>query len=394
MDKRVQLWLFVLLSALCIGCEKNQPLSSIHEATAHAESLAVKEVIHLPDPVQELLGIKLEEVKYRRCPSVLKAMGMVVAPRPQTAIVSHAFPARVAEIHVEVGDWVKKGQDLVVLESKDIGEAKAEFYKAMAQCELAKVNFAREQRLLKEGIGARKNFVAAEAEYKVAQANLEVAEKRLHVLGFNEAQVKQIASTHQINPAITLYAPIEGKVVEIKAACGAMVDPATPILTIIDPRLLWIDAEIYERDIAKVKVGQQVEMRVPAYGEQVFRGRVSHIGDVVKADTRTITVRAEVANDARLLKPGMFADVDIILDEGQKVLVVPSAAILEEGSQKIVFVKEKGGFARREIATGSVYERCHQVLSGLKAGEQVVVEGNHQLRSKLQEEVLKAAGVH
>jgi len=354
----------------------------------------VKEVIHLPDPVQELLGIKLEEVKYRRCPSVLKAMGMVVAPRPQTAIVSHAFPARVAEIHVEVGDWVKKGQDLVVLESKDIGEAKAEFYKAMAQCELAKINFAREQRLLKEGIGARKNFVAAEAEYKVAQANLEVAEKRLHVLGFNEAQVNQIASTHQINPAITLYAPIEGKVVEIKAACGAMVDPATPILTIIDPRLLWIDAEIYEKDIAKVKVGQQVEMRVPAYGEQVFRGRVSHIGDVVKADTRTITVRAEVANDARLLKPGMFADVDIILEEGQKVLVVPSAAILEEGSQKIVFVKEKGGFARREIATGSVYERCHQVLSGLKAGEQVVVEGNHQLRSKLQEEVLKAAGVH
>jgi cobalt-zinc-cadmium efflux system membrane fusion protein len=387
------LFLIGLLGIVGLQCAKNEPPVSISENPAPSESRTTSDIVRLPDSVQELVGIKVEEAKYRKCPTVLKAMGKILAPRPQTAIVSHAFPARVGEIHVEVGDWVQKGRDLVVLESKDVGEAKAEFYTATAKCELAKLNFAREERLLKEEIGARKNFVAAEAEYKVAQANVEVAHKKLHVLGFTEDQVKQIASTHQINPAITLYAPIEGKVVEIKAVRGAMVDPATPILTVIDPRLLWIDAEIYEKDVARIKVGQKAEIRVPAYPEKLFNGRISYIGDVVKPETRTITVRTEVANTEQLLKPGMFADVDIVLDEGQKVLVVPSAAILEEGNEKSVFVKESGHFVRREIVTGAVDGSYQRVLSGLKRGEQVVIEGNHELRSKLKEEVLKAAGV-
>jgi len=315
------------------------------------------------------------------------------SPRPQTAIVSHAFSGRVAEIHVEVGDWVKKGQALVVLESKEVGKAKAEFYKALADWELAKVNLSREERLPKEGIGVGKNFITAEADYKVGQANLDAAEKRLLVLGFTEEEVRQMASTHQINPTLTLYAPIEGKVVELNGVRGQMVDPGTPILMLIDPRVLWLDAEIYEKDIAKVKIGQRVEIRTVAYPGEVFTGKITYVSDVVKPETRTITVRTEVSDESQLLKPGMFADVDIVLDEGEKALVVPSAAILEEGDRKIVFVNEADHFVRREITTGAVYEACHQVLSGLEGGEQVVVEGNHQLRSKLYEELWKAASV-
>lgn len=383
-----------VLGMFAWGCPNAEPPPAMHEHSEYSERLAMSNAVHLPESVQQFLEIKLEQAKQRKCPTLLEAMGKVLAPRARTAIVSHAFPARVVEIHVEVGDWVQKGRELVVLESKDVGEAKAEFYTAAARCELAKVNFARGERLLKEGIGAKKNFVEAEAEYKVAQANLEAAEKKLHVLGFTEEQVKEIASTHQINPAIALHAPIEGKVVEIKVVRGAMVDAATPILTIIDPRCLWVDAEIYEKDIAKIRVGQRVEVRVPALSGQTFQGQVSYIGDVVNPDTRTITVRTEVANDGQLLKPGMFADVEIVLDEGQQVLVVPSAAVLEEGGQKIVFVRQQGNFVRRQIATGAVYRNCHQVLSGLKPGEEVVVQGNHELKSKLYEEVLKAGHVH
>ncbi len=393
MDKSVLLAAAVL-GMFAWGCPNSEPPPAAHEHSEYSERLAMSHAVHLPDSVQEFLEIKLEQAKYRKCPTLLKAMGTVLAPRARTAIVSHAFPAGVLEIHVEVGDWVQKGRELVVLESKDVGEAKAEFYTAAARCELAKLNFAREERLLQEGIGAKKNFVEAEAEYKVAQVNLEVAEKKLHVLGFTEEQVKEIASTHQINPAIALHAPIEGKVVEIKAVRGAMVDAATPILTIIDPRCLWVDAEIYEKDIARINVGQRVEVRVPALSGQTFQGRVSYIGDIVNPDTRTITVRTEVANERQLLKPGMFAHVDIVLDEGQQVLVVPSAAVLEEGDRKIVFVKQEGHFVRRQIATGALYRNCYQVLGGLKPGEEVVVQGNHELKSKLYAEVLKAGHVH
>ena len=394
------MFMFVFLAMFGLGCAKDEePAPSDQKPAASQSSSAstssqAEGIVRLTESERENAGIKVDEVKRRESRCSLKAMGEVLAPQLQTAIVSHAFSGRVAEIHASVGDWVEKGESVVTLESYEVGEAKSEFYKAIANGELAKMNLDREKRLLDGGIGIKKNFLAAEAEHKVAQANVEAAEKRLHVLGFTEEQVEKIVSTHQINPTISLYAPIAGKVVDTKAVLGAMVDPSTAILTIIDIRSLWVDAEVYEKDIARIKIGQEAEIGVPAYPGTVFRGKISYIGDVVDEETRTITVRADVANADQRLKPGMFADVKILLDESRQMLVVPPAAILEDGKQKIVFVEEDDHFARREIRTRTIDGKCRQVLSGLEAGEKVVIEGNHQLHSKLKEEVLKAAHVH
>jgi len=394
MSKKGVLLVALSLGALQLQCGRDEMPDSTHEEPVRSGPSAADGVVRLTEESRELAGVKVEPAKVRECKCVLNAMGKVLAPRPQTAIVSHAFPARVAEIRVGIGDQVEQGQPLILLDSQDVGEAKSEFYKATANCELAKLNFEREKRLSESGIGVKKNLVAAEAEYKVAQTTMEAAEKRLHVLGFTEDQAKEIAETHQINPTITLYAPIAGKVVEIEAVRGAMVDQSTEILTIIDPTLLWVDAEIYEKDLAKVKLGQEVEVTVPAYPSEVFPGKLSYIGDLVDEETRTITVRAEVGNEDQRLKPGMFADVKILLNGGEQMLVVPLAAVLEEGNEKIVFVEENDHFARRRIETGIIDGGYQQIVSGLKPGEAVVVEGNHQLKSKLEEAVLKAAEVH
>lgn len=386
-----------LIAALAIAglqCDRNETPVSDHDRPVVSEAPPADGVVHLSDASVELVGIQTEKAKSEQCTSVLKAMGKVLAPRPQTAIVSHAFPARVAQIHVKIGDWVDQGQPVIDLDSQDVGQAKSEFYKATANCELAKLNCEREERLSESGIGVKKNLLAAEAEYKVAQAEVEAAHKRLHILGFTEDQVKEVAETHQINPTITLDAPIAGKVVAIKAVRGAMVDQSTEILRIIDPTLLWVDAEIYEKDLAKVRIGQEVEIEVPAYPEEIFPGKLSYIGDLVDEETRTITVRAEVRNDDQRLKPGMFADVKILLNGGEQMLVVPLAAVLEQGNEKIVFVRENDRFARRRIETGIVDGDYQQVVSGLEPGEEVVIEGNHELKSKLQEDVLRAAEVH
>ena len=389
------MFLIVFLAMLGLQCSPYGGSLPAPEPPDHSESSPAKDIVRLSDTASERAGIKVEEVKSQKCKTVLGAMGKVLAPQPQTAIVSHAFPARVAEIHVKIGDWVEKRQPLVTLESHEVGIAKAEFYKARADLELTKLTLAREERLLGNGIGIKKNHLAAEAAYKIAQADAEAAEKTLHVLGFTEEQVKEIADTHQINPTITLYSPIAGKVVAHKAVLGAPVDQSTEILTIIDPTLLWVDAEIYEKDIAKIKLGQKVEIMVPAYPGEVFRGKVSYIGDIVNEETRTITVRAEVKNDQYRLKPGMFADVEIVLNEGRQIPVVPLAAVLEEGDLKFVFVKEeKACFRRRQVETGEVDGDYWPILKGLEAGEEVVVEGNQELKSKLREEVLKAAHVH
>jgi RND family efflux transporter MFP subunit len=126
----------------------------------------------------------------------------------------------------------------------------------------------------------------------------------------------------------------------------------------------------------------------------MFEGTISDIGAVVNEETRTITVRAEVGNDDQRLKPGMFADVDILLNGMEQTLVVPVAAVLEDGRQKIVFVKEEDRFVQRHVETGAVDGNHMQVLAGLVAGEEVVIEGNHQLRSVLRADVLHAAHAH
>jgi len=312
----------------------------------------------------------------------------------RTSIVSHPFPARVAAIHVKLGDWVEQNQALVTLESREVGDAMSEYIKTLASLELARLSLDREQRLRDEGFGVKKNLVAAEVDYKIAQTNSEAAEKALHVLGFAEKQVESIRRTHQINPAITLYAVIPGKVVALKAVQGSFVDQGAEILTISDPKLLWADAEVYEKDIAKVKVGQDVEIAVPAYPGETFRGKTSYVADMVNPETRTITVRSELTNGDSRLKCGMFADLKLILDPAEKLVVVPSAAVLDKGGRKIVFVKEKDEFVRREVEVRPPEGDIQPVVKGLSPGEEVVVQGNHELKSLLERDILLAAEVH
>jgi cobalt-zinc-cadmium efflux system membrane fusion protein len=345
---------------------------------------------------EERGAIEIKTVKASLMPmrAQLRAMGKVLAPQTRKAIVSYAFPARIAELHVKIGDWAKAGQKLVTLQSEEVGKARAEYFKAQADFELARTNLDRGRTLFDRGVGARKNLVTAEAEFKVAEANLDAAEKKLHVLGFSEAQVDELNRTHQINPIISLYAPIGGKIIAFSAVLGAMVDQNTEILTIMDPRVLWIDAEIYEKDIARIQLGQEVKVSVPAYPAESFLGRVIYIGDVLKEETRTITVRTEVPNRDAKLKPGMFAEMTIYLNHQDKVLAVPEEAVLDDRDDKIVFVGVDDGYQLRVVRIGMKDAGFREIVGGLETGEEIVTVGSYQLKSKLYDEILKSAGVH
>jgi len=340
--------------------------------------------------------VKIQTIKAARKPlrSQLQALGKVLAHPKKKAIVSYAFPARISIIHIQIGDWVKKGQTLITLQSEEVGKAKSEFYKAQADYELARVNFERQKRLYDRGVGAQKEFFASEAEFKVAEANLNAAEKKLHILGFTEEQVTSITETHQINPVITLFSPINGKIIENKAILGAMIDQSTEILTIMDPRVLCINAEIYEKDIAEVRTGQDVEVTVPAYPGELFRGKITYISDILKEETRTITVRTEVENKEYKLKPGMFAEIVISLNHQSRALVIPQEAVLDDKGEKIVFIKQEGKYFPRRVETGIKENGLIEIIRGLQEGEEVVIQGNYQLKSKLYDEILKKAGVH
>jgi len=346
---------------------------------------------------EETDAVKLETAlaEHRSLSARLSAMGRVLENQYRKAIVSYPFSARIARIDARVGKWVRAGDTLVVLQSEEVGTAVSEFYKAIADHELAQVNFERQDQLFQNGVGARKDFSAAEAQLRVAEASRNAAEKKLHVLGFTESQVLLLTETHQVSPMIALQAPIAGKVVTNNAVLGAMVDEATEILTIMDPNVLWAEAEIYERDIARVRTGQKVEVTVPAYPDEVFRGTISYISDILQPETRTITVRTEVTNTDLKLKPGMFADLTIELSQNGHAVAVPAEALLDDHGLPFLFVQTgENRFEPRLVTVGASGEGFVEILSGLEVDEEVVTNGNFQLKSKLFEAVLEAGHVH
>ena len=350
--------------------------------------------IYLSGESLRSIGIQTATVGQRENRSFLKAMGKVIIPLDRQAIISYAFPARVAEGYVNPGDRVDIGQPLVTLESEEVGKAMCEFYKATADLELARLNLEREQRLFENGVAPKKNFLAAETDDKIARSNQDAAEKKLHVLGFTEKQVQQIVHSHQVSPRITLYSPIAGKVVSSRLLRGMMTEPSTEILVIVDFSKLWIDAEIYEKDIAYIKLGQKVEVHIPAYPDELFKGSLGYISDSINEETRTITVRVELQNRDAMLKPGLFADLHIFFNGSRNILAVPAHAVIEEGEEKIVFVQIGDRFQKRGIVTGGQDEGMWEVLSGLEAGERVVTQGALHLKSLLTEELRESGHIH
>lgn len=193
-----------------------------------------------------------------------------------------------------------------------------------------------------------------------------------------------VESPELLGRQLEIKAQIDGVVIDRKATTGELVDKAKEIYTISDPTQLWAIAEVKERDIAAVKVGQDAAFAALAYPEEKFHGKVVLIGNQVEAGSRTIEVRIAVDNADGRLKPGMFADVEIITTILDSVLLIPDSALQTDGEEQIVFVAlEDDKFERRRVKLGLEQAGRVQILSGVKAAENIVTEGSFILKSEM-----------
>lgn len=347
------------------------------------------EVVRLSDDQARALGIQTLTVSAGLFRTTLRAMGEVTVPLTRKAMVGCSFPARIIRVHAGIGTWVRRGQAVVTVQSDEVGLARTDYQKAVVALDLARRSFEREQRLFDGGVGAQKAVLAAQNDLKVAEANRLSAERRLHVYGMSDEEIRKLETDHGSPADLVLVSPIDGKVVESAAVLGAMVDASREIVTVVDTSELWVDAGIFERDIARVRLGQKVAVRVPAYPDEVFEGTVTYVGDVVRPETRTIAVRTEVPNRHQRLKPGMFASVVFQTSERASVVALPSQAILDDDGGHLVFVRTPAGYEPRRVELGDSDNGRREVLSGLSAGDAVVVAGHYQLKSKLYETAVK-----
>lgn len=338
--------------------------------------------------------IQIGTVEVRTETAVLEATGQIVPADDGQARVGVRVPGRITALRAAVGDQVARGQVLAVVESPELGSAKADYVSAAAAARLGRENAAREHQLFERQISAEVEWRKAEAEAVRTAAELQAAENKLHALGVSDAQlpdrVKHFTST------ITAASPIAGVVVERGVTLGEMVTPDKTLFLVIDLARVWLIVEVFEKDIAQVAIGQRIKLSVAAYKERTFEGAVSHIGAIVEPRSRAVKIRIELANADGALKPGMFARVALAgtVGDDHEHLFVPAAAVQRGERGHIVFVPgaRPGEFVPRAVSIGHEAGTSVAIESGLTAGEQVVVSGAFVLKSELGKAALGESG--
>ncbi|MBX7222503.1 MAG: efflux RND transporter periplasmic adaptor subunit [Blastocatellia bacterium] len=342
-----------------------------------------------PDEAQKA-QITVEPVTLRNVTLDRNATGKVGFNEDHLTPVFSPFAGRVMEIQVNKGDTLRAGAPLLGIDSpdvvaaeNDVASARAEVAKARISLDIARTAAERATRLhekealaLKDLQQAQADVARCEGDYQRAQTGLTSAENKLTLFGLSAEDIAKVGK--QVSSRVTFRAPIGGTVVERKVGLGQYLKPdaADPVFVIADLSTVWVQADVYESDLASVKLNAPVSITVPAYPSQIFPAKITFISPTVDPATRTIRVRCTVENPQRLLKPDMFANIVISGAAAEQVPVIPSEAIVTEGDSAAVFVEiSPGRFLRRQITVGPEEKGMVIVKNGLKPGENIAVRG-------------------
>ena len=359
---------------------------------------AISQASASPTPNQT---IETEVITPQPITGAILATGKILVPEDGTAIIGPVNSGRIVRLYVGQGSRVTKGQKLADLESSDIDQAESDYLKALADAEnanrtaaadikLAQETYDRTKMLYEKSIAPGKNLQAAEHDLEVAKAAaassmastkaaLIAARRRLLILGLSNSAIDSLNTKPDLGAVFSLNSPISGIVVERNATIGATVGPDANLFKIINISRVWIDANVFEKDLERVRNGQEVKLTVPAFPSATFSGRVILVSTVVDPDTRTLRVRTEVPNPDGRLKPDMFANVQIITDMNRSAISIPQSAVLDDSGKSIVFVAADGGYKKRVVTAGIRGNDRVEIIDGLSAGDKVVIKGSYLL---------------
>jgi Cu(I)/Ag(I) efflux system membrane fusion protein len=332
------------------------------------------EVAISPVKLQKL-GVKTEPAALRNVDHVIRAVGRIDVDERRTYIVAPKFEGWIERLQVNAtGQPVAKGQPLLDVYSPELVSAQSEYAIATA------------------GVDTLKN-AGGEAQAGMKQLS-ESSLTRLKNWDISEEQIAQLRQGSDSRHTLTLHSPANGFVMEKKAVQGMRFMPGDVLFQIADLGSVWLVADIFERDLAQIRVGQMAAVKIDAWPEKAFAARVAYIYPTVNAQTRTASIRLELANPGGLLKPAMYASIELATEKGGptanlKSVTVPTSAVIFGGTRNIVLVQlGEGRFAPREVKLGRQGDDHVEVLSGIAEGEQVVVSANFLIDS---ESNLKAA---
>ncbi len=313
---------------------------------------------------QQLIGVTYGEVTSEQVSKTIRAVGRLAYDETRISHVHTKIEGWIEDVYVDfTGKPVKKGDPLLTVYSPDLLQTQQEFLLALkGRKELAESSF-------------RGAATGAESLY-------ESARRRLELWDITEEQIQEIERTGKTKKSLPLYAPATGIVLTRNAYPKQRIMPDTELYTVADLSNIWVVADIYEYEAPEVNLGQSATVTLTYLPGRTFRGKITYIYPQVDATTRTLKVRVEIPNPNFTLKPDMFANVELNINYGKK-LVVPQEAVMDSGSEQIVFVALDGGyFEPRRVKLGAKVDGKYVILEGLRAGERIVTSGNFLVDSE------------
>lgn len=337
------------------------------------------DLIKLSDEEASRAGVKTDALEEQQLADTVTVTGTIEPNRERIAHVLPRVPGRIINVSARLGDSVRQGQTLATVESIEVGETYSAYAQALADAEVAARAFERAERLHNEQIIAGKEYQRARAEFDKTRAQARAAADKLKMLGVTPAAGDKGAAVSHF----PVTAPLAGAVIERKAVLGELASAEEPLFTVADLSTVWVEASIAEAQLGKVRQGAVAKVRLSAYPDQVFQGKVGHVSAVLDKETRTAKAIVALANPKGLLKPSMFASVSIETGNARKVLALPESAVTLVQGLPNVFIEHAGGFEARPVELGERSDGSIIVKSGVKPGELVVTEGTYALKARL-----------
>lgn len=318
-------------------------------------------------------GITVEAIRPQQVAEQLMLTANIAANQDRLAHVAPRIQGRVIKVMASLGDRVKSGQALAIIDSVEMGEARAEYRRAQSELKLAEAAYQRTDGLYREQVVPQRQWLEVKSAHERAQASADAATEKLRMLG-------GLPDTGQSSFVVT--APFAGVIIEKKAVLGELARPEDSLFTVADLSTVWIEADVGEKDLEKLAVGARATVTIAAFPNETFKGRVSYVSHVFDKQTRTLKARIEVPNPDNKLRLDMFARAAVAHTDTHEALVLPQDAVVMVQGQPVVYVVDEDGVEPKPVQIAERLQGRVVIASGLKAGDKVVTSGAYELKSR------------
>ena len=377
--------------------QKEQPTGGKEEAK---EAAGAPPEIRVASDMQRSVGLTIQPAAQRAVAETIRTTAVVGPDETRLSRIRPLAEGRVLQVLVRAGDRVTAGQTLLVYDSITAGQLTSEYRSAVAalerataEAEVTRRALERADNLVELGGVAKADrerraaeLRRAEAEVNSARAGVTNVAQKLRRLGVSDDQLARVQRGDDVNVAArsTVTAPFAGIVLQVTTAPAETITPDRELFTVADLSRVWLQADVYQKDIAKIRVGQNAIVTVDTYPGETFTGRITNVSAALDPTTRTAKVRCEVPNGDGRLKVQMFATLELPVSATHDALTVPAAAIQDIDGVPTVFVRvDEERFQARPVRTGSSMGGQVEIVEGLKRSDAVVTEGAVMLKSKL-----------